>query len=726
MANLTSKFALLFAMLIFSACDERASKQIEAATAEVYETEFVGSQACVSCHQNEFQQWQSSHHYQAMLEANSQSVLADFSEAKFEAHQVSYRFFTQQENDTISYWVELSEDSDEPSRYRIKYTFGFHPLQQYLVELEDGHIQALNMAWDSRAKQENGQRWFHLRPEEEMTGENIFHWQRHYQNWNSRCADCHSTGLQKNYQIEEHRYETSWSEINVACEACHGAGSEHIRLVQSQLFASSQTGFSSTRQRSLDWTFTQGSSIASPTPAEGIQSNEVDMCGACHSLRSVLSENNQPSSYHNQQRLQIMDDNAYFPDGQIKQETFVIGSFLQSKMHANGVTCANCHNPHSGAVLIEGNGLCLQCHSPVAYETTDHHQHQRSSEGSQCINCHMPARTYMEVDARRDHSFVVPNAKLSSALESPNACLNCHQDKDQNWLVDNLENSSTLKHWALLKRSLADGEDVYGELKAYLEESQPVMRRAALLTALADVPTQQSFDVAKQHLDSPDALIRRASLSALANMPSTVVLPNALSLIDDPVRSVRFQALSLLLPSYQLLSALEKRTIADVLAEYEQSLVLAADSPEGQLAIANLAVSQRDFEMAEQAYQRALRIEPNLLPALVNFADYYRATNRDTLGRELLEKALRLEPQNSGANFAYAMLLIRNQQKELAMRYLQVATQQIDSAPYYHYVYAVGLNDTGRAEQARALLTEALKKWPTDEGLQELSTQLSN
>ena len=548
-------------VLSLSACQQDSQKLSQVDTQQVGQAEFVGSDNCASCHQESFQDWQQSHHFQAMREANTDSVLADFTDKQETAHQVTYRFFTQQVDDADSFWVEIKEGDDDIAQYKISYTFGFYPLQQYLVEFENGHIQALNMAWDARPLQQGGQRWFHLRPDEEMSKDNIFHWQRHYQNWNSRCADCHSTGLEKNFNVADLSYDTHWAEINVACEACHGAGSEHLRLIQEQKFDDDNTGFITSEQTSLDWFFRDNSNIASPSPSANTQSNEIDMCGACHSFRSTLAQQDNSQSYHDLQRIHIMDNNAYFADGQIKQEVFVLGSFLQSKMHANGVTCSNCHNPHSGAILIEGNGLCLQCHNPTAYQTIEHHQHALDSQGAQCINCHMPDRVYMQVDARRDHSFVVPNAQISSALDSPNPCLACHQDKDEVWLQQNTKPSADSKNWALTRDAYLKGEDVIADIQVYLStDKQPVMRSAALLTTLAELPDQASFDIAKLQLSNPEPLLRRAALAAMISMPISVLLPSAIKLVDDPVRSVRFEALTSLLPHYQQLKRSTKAT----------------------------------------------------------------------------------------------------------------------------------------------------------------------
>ncbi len=112
--------------------------------------------------------------------------------------------------------------------YEIAYTYGVYPLQQYLIGFPDGRYQALGIAWDSRSREEGGQSWFHLYPDQNLTHRDPLHWTGAQQNWNYMCAECHSTNLRKNYDPQSQRFHTTWSEINVSCEACHGPGAEHL------------------------------------------------------------------------------------------------------------------------------------------------------------------------------------------------------------------------------------------------------------------------------------------------------------------------------------------------------------------------------------------------------------------------------------------------------------------------------------------------------------------
>ena len=193
------------------------------------EKHYVGASTCKACHAVEYRLWEESDHYKAMQIPTEDTVLGNFSNVEVNFHGISSRFYKNADD----YFIDTSDSDGKTASFEIKHTFGFYPLQQYLVELEKGRVQALNIAWDSRSTEEGGQRWFHLQPNENITAEHPFYWTNHFQNWNSRCADCHSTNLQRNYKLDENSFNTTFSEINVACEACHGAGSQHVKLAQS-------------------------------------------------------------------------------------------------------------------------------------------------------------------------------------------------------------------------------------------------------------------------------------------------------------------------------------------------------------------------------------------------------------------------------------------------------------------------------------------------------------
>jgi hypothetical protein len=367
---------------------------------------FVGSQQCIDCHQEESTLWRGSHHDLAMQPANGETVLGNFNNASFDYFGTVSAFYQQDDQ----YFVKTDGPDGALTDYPIAYTFGAYPLQQYLIELPQGKLQALSIAWDSREQSSGGQRWFHLYPGEHIKHNDELHWTGINQNWNYMCADCHSTNLQKNYSHAEKTYATTWSEIDVACEACHGPASAHTTWAEQANAALADKGFAFRFNERDDLIWQVDSSTGNATRSRPKHTNlEIETCAACHSRRGTAHPGVLPGEpLLNNFNVSLLSEALYYPDGQINDEVYVYGSFAQSRMYHAGVTCSDCHNPHSLELRAEGNNLCAQCHSPAKYDGQGHHLHASGSTGAACVNCHMPEKTYMVVDPRRDHSFRVP------------------------------------------------------------------------------------------------------------------------------------------------------------------------------------------------------------------------------------------------------------------------------------------------------------------------------
>ncbi|HZM33197.1 MAG TPA: cytochrome c3 family protein, partial [Burkholderiales bacterium] len=365
-------------------------------------SQFAGSVACAGCHAAQTSAWSGSHHQLAMQEASASSVLGDFDDAKYQYLGVESRFFRRDGK----FMVRTDGPDGKLADFEIKYSFGVTPLQQYLIEFPGGRLQALSIAWDTRPKSAGGQRWFHLYPGERITHEDPLHWTGLYQNWNLQCAACHSTNLKKGYDAAGDTYRTTFSEINVACEACHGPGSRHVAWAR--------------RDR--------------PQGDKGLVKATMNVCAACHARRSTISEEGQPGApLEDTHRLALLTSPSYHADGQQREEDYTWGSFLQSKMFQRGVTCMDCHEPHALKLRVEGNALCVRCHDGAVFDTAKHHFHEAGTKGAQCVECHMPAQNYMVVDPRRDHSMRIPRPDLSASLDSPNACTQCHAGRKPEW-----------------------------------------------------------------------------------------------------------------------------------------------------------------------------------------------------------------------------------------------------------------------------------------------------
>ncbi len=702
---------------------------------------YVGSHKCQSCHTDEYQQWQLSDHSKSMQTATSEFVLGDFSDITVTFHGVTSRLYRNGD----SFLIDTQNAEGQLITYPILYTFGFYPLQQYLVETGSGHIQALNIAWDSRDKTTGGQRWFHLREDQEITSQDLFFWSRHFQNWNNRCSDCHSTNVDRNYDPKTHSYNTTFAEINVACEACHGPAQKHIEIVaandQRHLDGSGNTtnqnsigtsGFTQKAQPPLSWKFTPGESIAQPHGKKN--DDNINMCGDCHSLRTQLVPKAQGHEFNDSSLLQLITMGPYFADGQIQQETFVLGSFLQSKMYEQGVTCANCHNPHSGKVFSESNKLCSQCHKPEVFDTQSHHHHPQNSSGAACVNCHMPERTYMQVDDRRDHSFTIPRPDLSIALSVPDACTTCHENrevdkqdgnlsekslptKDAHWAATQLERWGVINdqpHWATLNHRafLTDPLVTRGITNIAKADELPDLIRASLLQQLAPFPSRVSITTAHLSMQDPNPLVRRAAAASLRNASAQIRWQALRPFLNDDSRSVRFQIANTLADLLNQLPTAQQPELSGLIDEYRDSLLVSRDSPAGQLSLAELAVRLGNSHAAKQHYLHALLIEPNYVPALLNLADYYRQAGQSAKSEELLNRALTVAPDSGASHYSYGLMLIRKKEYQNALGHLKSAVQKLDASPGYAYAYAVALEHQGELTQAIQALADANDKWP--------------
>ncbi len=677
---------------------------------------FTGSTVCAECHQAEYQRWLASDHRNAMLAPDESAVLGDFADARLVFHDIETRFY----RDGEDYRVSTIDGDGKRADYRIAWTFGHDPLQQYLVDIGDGHLQALNHAWDSRPAEQGGQRWYHLQPDEKITPEHPFFWTRHTQNANSRCIECHATDVRKNYDADKNAYATSWVEASVGCESCHGPASRHVALARSNELSGEATGFSRQSAKRLGWRFEAGSSIAAPVGKK--DDSYLDTCGGCHSRRGSLADIDLAASYHDQYRLATLDPGLYFADGQIHDEVFVLGSFLQSKMAAAGVTCNNCHEPHSGKTLVDGNALCAQCHLPTVYDTTEHHRHPENSTGAACVECHMPARTYMQIDDRRDHGFSIPRPAQSAKLGSPDACTTCHADQDAAWAVASLEDWGIAQKpddWSQRNHALANQDAL--ALQRYARqgaapESTPI-RDATLTASLAAFQSRLTVELASRQLASTDPLLRRAAVSALAATPLQIRWPLLQPLIADPARSVRLEVAPALADALPQLGQQDAERLQPLLDEYRAYLAYIADTPGGQLSLGNLESRLGYPILAERAYRRALEIEPAFVPALINLADLLRTLGADREGQALLERALVIAPDSAAAQHAYGLYLIRAGRRDEALERLQRATALDDASPRHAYVYAVALDSIGNTSEAIDFLDAASRRWPNQSDL---------
>lgn len=730
-------FCVIAAYALFT-FDVTASGEsvVEAVSVTAAPLSYAGSNTCIDCHAAETQLWRNSHHDKAMQHATADTVLGEFNGNAFEYNGVTSRFFQRDGQ----FLVTTDGPDGELRDYQVQYTFGVAPLQQYLIALPGGRLQALSIAWDSRPGDEGGQRWFHLYPDQQLAHSDPLHWTQLNQNWNYMCADCHSTNLQKNYDPKTNSYNTQWSEIDVSCEACHGPASKHLQWAGTYSpVTSSDT--SSTPGRGFAVSFDERSEVfwsMNMETGNAVRSRpnskpkEVETCARCHSRRSVLSDEYRPGdNWLDHFQPALLTDPLYYPDGQIKDEVFVYGSFVQSKMYHEGVTCSDCHEPHSLklrniAATSGSNGVCLQCHLAREYDQPGHHFHAQGSAGAQCVDCHMPATNFMVIDARHDHSIRIPRPDLSQTIATPNACTQCHEDKTAQW-ADQQMRSWYGEDWSpgwhfgeTLYDQHAAKVDVEQDLAAVAQAPQlPVIARASAASHLAasSRPSQLSLQVTKNLLQEADPMLRFAALQSLGRHATQHQFELGFTLLTDPVRMVRIEAARLLaaLPP-QRLNHEQQATFDKVLQEYRQVQWLNADRPESYMNLGLLEISLQQFDRAESFYRQAIKLDARFSGAYINLADLYRIQQSDDQARQVLLEGLAVlnAPNSAALHYALGLLYVRANKYGEGLSELTTAYQQQPASARYGYVYAVALSNAGQLDKALATLYVLHQQHPTD------------
>ena len=666
--------------------------------------EFVGSAACATCHQTQHAAWLESNHRHAMEAAGTASVLGDFDDAEIRYYGRTTRFF--REGDV--YRITTENQQGEPQTFTIAYTLGYKPLQQYLVDTGGGRIQALPFAWDTREKKEGGQRWFHLYPDENITPSNPLFWMRPLQNWNHMCGDCHTTRFAKNFSDERDVFESRWSEVGNGCESCHGAGSAHVN-------ARTKTP------------------AAADAEIHGLrnQAEQINQCGVCHSRRVRLRE---PSLHERGVETmlqtwqpQLPQDGLYYADGQIRDEVFEIGSFLQSRMAVKGVTCTDCHDPHSSRLRAEGNALCTRCHSTATFDRVEHHFHEVGSPGAQCVNCHMPERTYMVVDPRRDHRFAVPRPDLSDRLAAPNACTGCHTNRTNAWAADvlrtrrdkNKRNHPPVETWGTVAfdavREKQSGADVVNALTVTpsVAAAAPISR-AAVLGSISSL-TPDALSALEAQLRASDGLVRLGAVRAAAMLPEPQRALSLINLLRDPTLAVRMAAASLLVTTDRTpLSSEQRADLDEALGQYRDGLRRDADRAEALAGLAALQAAEGDTMAARASFAKAMQRDDTSLTMLLNYADFHRSEGNDAAAEPLLVRAIALYPEAAAARYALGLLRVRQRRLPDAVKELEKAAQLSPDDSRYAYVHAVSLYTTGLKGVALARLNDARRRFPAN------------
>ncbi len=717
---------------------------------------YVGSESCIQCHEKEVHDWKKSHHFRSMEVATPKNVLGDFNQQQVHYHGVTTTFYTKTIDGKTEFWVNTDDENGDLKDYKISYSFGFTPLQQYLIEFSGGRLQTLQWCWDTRPKSEGGQRWYHLYENDKVLAGDELHWTGRNFNWNFMCADCHSTHLVKNFDLKTLTYNTQFSELNVSCEACHGPAENHLKWtseLQNELGAASpqellkklnaqprdynekEVGFETSLSQKASWTW--NNELKKPERSHPLKShNQTESCARCHSHRNVIRDGfAPPHPFMDDFILTNLKPELYHPDGQIKEEVYVYGSFLQSKMHAKGVVCTDCHNPHTNELKLPMESLCLQCHSAQEYHTPKHHHHAMGSKGAQCVDCHMTGKTFMGVDFRRDHSFRIPRPDLTETTGAPNACNECHQDKTPTWAKEKIQ------AWAKgKKRPSVIGTPHFANTFAnYLalddqalldiinnKEQAPIVRSTAIELGSRKAGLE-FFKAILPYTQDANSLIKTSALAALSNIPLEVKQASLIKALDDNLLSVRITAAKQL-STHMELPENEKAKLSKATQEMLTSLDVVSDRAAGNFNKAIYFQNRNNPQKAESLYRQAIKVEPLFIPSWINLIQLYNETGDNAQSLKTAKEAITTFPKNSLVWESYARSLIRSKNYPEGVQALQTAVNLDPNRLEVRYFYAIALNSTNQPQKAIQQLVLLVEKAPNNPNymLQLLNLSLQN
>ncbi|MBY5357171.1 tetratricopeptide repeat protein [Rhizobium leguminosarum] len=643
---------------------------------------FVDERTCTSCHADRAAAFSKSHHAKAMALADDETVRGKFDNTTFD-HDGVVTTFTRRDG---HFFVNTEGADGGQAEFEVKYTFAYEPLQQYLVDIGGGRLQALDIAWDTAKGQ-----WFWLGDGTPTKPGSTYHWTGPFYRWNRTCIDCHSTDPQAKFQPQTNEYKSSYVATSIGCQSCHGPGAKHV--------ASAQSG--------------NLSSIGLPKVDAGI-------CFACHARRTKLLNGYQPGKpFLDYFSPALLRQDLYFPDGQILDEVFEYGSFQQSKMARAGVTCLDCHRPHEAGLKAEGNALCTQCHTETKperfvrqdpsglFDTPAHTRHQAGSTGAQCANCHMPERTYMKVDPRRDHSFVIPRPDLSTTLGTPNACTTCHVGRTNDWAAETMDKwygTQWRKRPSIAHAfaGAANGDEAAIEALRTLvsDQDQAGIVRGSAIAAMSGIDGMDvTTDIRTAAVDA-DPLVRLGAAEAAGNIPPERRLEAVGNLLGDQTRAVRVAAANALAGTPPHLFGDQQGDFEAAVVDLRAYVEANADVAETQSNYGFFLFARQRTAEAEAAFRRAISLDPTLEGMRVNLAEFYRASGQKDRSEQTYAEAIAMAPERAELRYGHALSLVRKQALTDAITELEEAVRLDPQNSQYKTTFAVALDSAGRTGEA--------------------------
>ncbi|MCB1187992.1 hypothetical protein KDL29_12560 [bacterium] len=508
---------------------------------------FKGRGDCFSCHKELVVGYRQTAHDLANNAMEPMFVHGDFNDVEFADELGSARFFRNGEK----YMVHTAAPGQAAQDYVVKWAIGGQSVQQYALDTGNGRLQVLDIGWDAREAADGGQRWFRLpaaSPHEMSGGRDWLGWNA---NWNTNCIRCHAGGTRIGYLAESRGFETYLPEDDVGCESCHGGAKFHIGWAEGQ-----RQGLENKVARKgliffltgkeHEWKMDKASGTAYREPRR-TERREVETCMQCHALQQPLVDefgyDRDPLNYVD---IALLREGLYEADGQPSEvQVYEAGSFLQSREYMYGVSCSDCHDPHTGRTWEAGNELCLRCHSADKFDNEKHSFHPAGSEGASCVACHMPVREYLGADLRHDHSIRIPRPDLTQQIGTPNACSQCH-DMGLDEIVSAWQGwygTEHAPHFGTVFAAARSGDraSIAGLSELATDHDQAPIVRATALEELGSFADEGGLDAIRGGLVSDESIIRLAAVRALEHYPMEKRRELLLPHMEDELQTVQME-----------------------------------------------------------------------------------------------------------------------------------------------------------------------------------------
>lgn len=600
--------------------------------------EYVGSAACGRCHETIAASWQDSIHIQMTRPVAEARIIGDFSPG---THLEKYGRAYQMSARDGRYVIAVAHQGGEFEPFEVHFTLGVNRFQGYLSKLPDGRIYVLPVFWHRDTNQ-----WIDYKEITPLPADSSHEFR---QIWNVNCFNCHATNLRQNFDSEARTYATSWTELGIGCEACHGPGAAHVALMKTwEADPASRPAYeSSARNREL------GALLRIFSPKSADKRQVFDTCAYCHGNKTNYFVGMKPGDRYEDYAAPFLvsqpipaDDpqGDFWPDGRPNrfnrpQALMQSGCFLKGQ-----AVCTSCHTIHGAkrphSLKVEASKtdlLCTQCHQQFqGPQLAAHTRHGADSAGSRCVDCHMSNVNWRMQLRRLDHTFAPPVPEMTARYGVPNACNTCHDDRTPEWAA------RTMDQWygdrarraevarmadVLYAAGSGDAASLAGLVGLAIDRRKgPPIRASAAefigrlaqqmppgnATAAALAPAVNGLIGAAA---DPEPMVRLMATRSLGIVLERVGdLQKATSLaarLIDPVRTVRAAAAGAFLNlGITSLDGTAGAALARAQDDYAQMLMTFPDTAANHVAIGMLRARQDRLAEAIKAWRTAQKLDP--------------------------------------------------------------------------------------------------------------------